>query len=95
MACIDIEDLTPILKYAMQVTEGLVYHIWINSLCIVQDSVPDWTAERSQMCQIHANSHYNIVRAAFEDGSKSTYPLRSQNTPAKIQLEHKYIGGQH
>ena len=39
---------------------GLRY-LWIDSLCILQDSKEDWTREAATMCDVYKNSYCNIV----------------------------------
>jgi Heterokaryon incompatibility protein (HET) len=42
---------------------GLRY-LWIDSLCIVQDSVDDWTKEASLMADVYKNARFNIAATA-------------------------------
>ena len=42
---------------------GLKY-IWIDSLCILQDSVEDWDIESSKMCQYYENAYITISATA-------------------------------
>jgi hypothetical protein len=59
-------------KDAMTVTKRLGFrYIWIDSLCILQDSVEDWQIESSQMQKVYANGYLNIAATAAtgpEDG---------------------------
>ncbi|KAH8787227.1 heterokaryon incompatibility protein-domain-containing protein [Hyaloscypha finlandica] len=43
-----------------------IRYLWINSLCIIQDSQVDWEVESSMMRDIYANSSCNISAAASE-----------------------------
>ncbi|EOD51854.1 putative het domain-containing protein [Neofusicoccum parvum UCRNP2] len=38
-----------------------VRHLWIDSLCIVQDSATDWAAESGRMGAIYARSHVTLA----------------------------------
>lgn len=47
---------------AMEVTWHLgLQYLWVDSLCIVQDSVQDWLAESALMGQIYMHAHINIA----------------------------------
>ncbi|KAF7888102.1 uncharacterized protein EAF02_002643 [Botrytis sinoallii] len=45
-------------------------YIWIDSLCIVQDSETDWLVESASMCDVYSNSYCNICATAARDGSE-------------------------
>jgi hypothetical protein len=47
-------------------TLGIRY-IWIDALCIIQDSPTDWDRESSQMPSIYANSSITVAAAASTD----------------------------
>ncbi|KAG9191391.1 hypothetical protein G6011_09479 [Alternaria panax] len=49
-------------REAIRVTRALGYHyIWIDSLCIVQDSKSDWDYEASRMAIVYGNAVCNIA----------------------------------
>jgi hypothetical protein len=59
-----------------------VEYIWIDSLCIVQDSPEDWAFEASQMATIYANSLLTIAASAglnSNAGLFSSLPLCFQS----------------
>jgi hypothetical protein len=63
---------------------GLSY-IWIDSLCITQDSVEDWEREALQMANVYGNSSCNITatgRNSHEGCFKLRNPLRFVPCPA-------------
>lgn len=43
-------------------------YLWIDSLCIIQDSAEDWGRESSLMTQVYGNSALNIAATSGEDG---------------------------
>lgn len=47
---------------------GLQY-LWIDSLCIIQNSPNDWTREASLMCSVYSNSWVNFAATSSLDGS--------------------------
>lgn len=54
-------------------------YIWIDSLCIVQDSKEDWLAESVQMGNVYKNSSCNIAATGFSDGSRGFFAERDTN----------------
>lgn len=51
-------NLIPSLLYSMLI--GLVRWLWIDSLCIIQDSPEDWRHEAPTMCDVYQNAFLNI-----------------------------------
>ncbi|KAN0121786.1 Heterokaryon incompatibility protein (HET) domain containing protein [Hyaloscypha variabilis] len=47
-----------------------VRYLWIDSLCIVQDSAEDWEQESSKMSSIYSNGIFNIAAVSAEHGDK-------------------------
>jgi len=84
---INPHHLSRTFRDAIHVTRqiGLRY-LWIDSLCILQDSKEDWERESAIMGEIYSNSQCNIVAMAPEDGlffDRSPYLIRS--TPVSVQ----------
>lgn len=44
-------------------------YLWIDSLCIIQDSPDDWVAESSLMHQVYSQALFTIVADAAEDST--------------------------
>ncbi|KAF1997438.1 HET-domain-containing protein [Amniculicola lignicola CBS 123094] len=38
-----------------------IRHLWIDALCILQDSTDDWDREASAMAEVYANSHLTLA----------------------------------
>lgn len=59
-----------------------IQYLWIDSLCIIQDSVPDWQQESAKMEQVFKNALFTIAATAAPDGNKGCFmdrnPLRAQ-----------------
>jgi hypothetical protein len=53
-------------------------YIWIDALCIIQDSHPDWTREASRMHEVYKNGALNIsaLAAASDPETASLYVTR-------------------
>jgi hypothetical protein len=62
---------------AMDVTRKLgVFYLWIDSLCIMQDSVDDWQRESSLMSDVYSGSWCNIAATRAEDSDSGLYAER-------------------
>jgi hypothetical protein len=44
-----------------------IFHIWIDSLCIIQDDEKDWALESSKMATIFSNAFLTIGATASQD----------------------------
>lgn len=51
---------------------GLAY-LWIDSLCIIQDSNKDWEAEAGMMASVYGGSSLNIAASSARDGSEGCF----------------------
>lgn len=62
---IPIQDLPLTLRQAVWVTVCLgQMYIWIDSICIIQDSPSDWAAEALKMATVYATSAVTIIAAS-------------------------------
>jgi Heterokaryon incompatibility protein (HET) len=69
---IPISSMSQTFVDAVKVTRriGLQY-LWIDSLCIIQDSVQDWQQESSKMCAVYSNAVVNVTATSSRDGDES------------------------
>ncbi|KAK8120171.1 HET-domain-containing protein [Apiospora kogelbergensis] len=62
MEMVQLESLPQTFQDAVEVTRALdLRYIWIDSLCIVQDSSEDWKHEAPRMAKIYSNAYVTIV----------------------------------
>jgi hypothetical protein len=63
--------------------------LWIDSLCIIQDSIEDWAHESAMMDLVYSNSTCNIAATAAEDSSVGCFfernPLLAQ--PCRVKID--------
>jgi hypothetical protein len=63
-----LTTLSPVFQDAIIITRQLGYrYLWIDSLCIIQDSRDDWVAEAPNMRQYYMGSSANIIAAAAKN----------------------------
>ncbi|KAF4627167.1 hypothetical protein G7Y89_g10992 [Cudoniella acicularis] len=71
MEGIDMFLLPPTYQDAIKVTRRLgVQFIWIDSLCIIQDSREDWQAESVKMVDVYKNCYLNISALSAANASQ-------------------------
>ncbi|KIW86758.1 uncharacterized protein Z519_12671 [Cladophialophora bantiana CBS 173.52] len=75
---------------AIRVTQELGYkYLWIDSLCIVQDSLQDWERECKEMAQTYRNSAVTISGSAAANCSDGFLHPRPPPTPAPYLWEYE------
>lgn len=68
MKAISWDAIPATFQDAIRISRKLgVQYVWIDSLCIIQDSVKDWESESSKMAEIYRNSYVTIAGAASKD----------------------------
>ena len=88
---ISLASLPQNFRDAITITRLMgVPYLWIDSLCIVQDSTEDWLKESAQMGDIYKNSIITI--AATNAGRSSDGFLRDRQPEARCAL--KFAGGE-
>jgi hypothetical protein len=72
--------LTQTYRDAVIATRRLGFsYLWIDSLCIDQSNLTDWTSEAAQMASIYARATLNLVAADAYDGSDGMFHFRSSS----------------
>ena len=66
----NLAELPPTFQDAVMVTRALgINFLWIDALCIIQDSNVDWQHEASLMSQVYSNSICNISALDAHDST--------------------------
>ncbi|OAG09369.1 HET-domain-containing protein [Paraphaeosphaeria sporulosa] len=74
---IDVRVLPQTFQDAVLTVRALgIRYIWIDSLCIIQDSAEDWQAEAAQMAQVYGNAFCCLAATWASDGTQGLYPDR-------------------
>lgn len=66
--------LSKVFLDAVQIARaaGFIY-LWIDSLCIIQDSQEDWQMEASMMASVYGGSSLNIAASSAKDGTEGCF----------------------
>ncbi|PSN70694.1 HET-domain-containing protein, partial [Corynespora cassiicola Philippines] len=71
---IPLSNLPRTFREAVVFTRQLnIIYLWIDSLCIIQDSHSDWSEQSSQMSTIYANSHITLAASAAPDSGHGLF----------------------
>ncbi|KAF9735372.1 heterokaryon incompatibility protein [Paraphaeosphaeria minitans] len=90
MRALPMDDLSPTFRDAIMFTRRLgMRFIWIDSLCILQDSPEDWMAESSVMNRVYKHSVCNIAATTVSYRSPGLYKRRDPRmvTPYKTRIQ--------
>ncbi|KAI1392063.1 heterokaryon incompatibility protein-domain-containing protein [Hypoxylon trugodes] len=78
-------DLPPTFQDAVTVTRCLgIRYLWIDSLCIIQDSASDWEIESSRMAAVYRDA--SVTVAAVSSSSSDEHFLKPRNKVYQEQL---------
>ncbi|KAI1418813.1 HET-domain-containing protein [Xylaria sp. FL1777] len=89
-AGIDISELPTSYKEGIAVCKALgIKYIWIDSLCIIQDSKEDWNREALTMCDVYSNGTINIAAAAAAESSHPSFLERDAQLIGTVEVTTK------
>ncbi|PMD21413.1 HET-domain-containing protein [Hyaloscypha hepaticicola] len=87
---IDRMKLPKVFQDAISMTCHLGFkHLWIDSLCIIQDSREDWLREAPRMGEVYRNATCNIAATGFSDGRNGLFATRDTRllSPLKVSVD--------
>jgi hypothetical protein len=80
LASIAFNDLTKTMQDAVTITRMLgVRYLWIDAMCIIQDSHSDWSVEACDMANIYRNALLTIAAASASDHSEGCFTVRDKD----------------
>lgn len=86
---IPMESLSRNFRNAIIVSRILgIRYIWIDSLCIIQDSTEDWLRESAKMGDIYKHSLITIAATNAEDSSAGFLRKRTSEVRCHLRVEH-------
>lgn len=75
---IPLLDLPKTFSDALQFIKSIgISFIWIDSLCIIQDSVKDWESESRTMLQVYRHAECNLAAASSKDSHGGLFSERN------------------
>ncbi|KAI8725699.1 HET domain-containing protein [Fusarium sp. LHS14.1] len=83
-------DLPKTFIDAIKVARVLeIPYLWIDSLCIIQDSAEDWKHEASRMAQVYANAYVTIFADAAPDSTSGFLDAPSRDATPRFNVPFK------
>ena len=92
---IPIGSLPDKYAFAIRITRALGYRfIWIDSLCIIQDSAEDWRREALKMAAVYGRSELNVSYVyPPSDGDAAGKYMRDGRVNLPCVASHPHSGG--
>ncbi|OCL07599.1 HET-domain-containing protein, partial [Glonium stellatum] len=90
LACIPLSLLPPVFRDAVIATRKMgIRYLWIDSLCILQDSHSDWQAESVQMCEVYHSAILTISSSHSPDAQGGLFVDRdgAADLPFEVELD--------
>jgi hypothetical protein len=91
---IALDSLGKTFQDAVEVARRLaVQYIWIDCLCIIQDSKEDWAKESVVMQHVYGNSFCNIAATNSSDSRGGCYRDRNPNAiqPFRVDFGEEFV----
>ncbi|PQE23112.1 heterokaryon incompatibility protein [Rutstroemia sp. NJR-2017a WRK4] len=80
------ETLSKTFQDAIKTVQNFDFsYLWIDSICIIQDSVEDWTIESSKMASVYRGAVLNISAAGAQNGTEGLF-LTPSTFVTKFQI---------
>ena len=80
-----MSDLSETFCDAIKVTQKLgIRYLWIDSICIIQDSTNDWARESSNMMAIYESAWLNIAAAGSDQMNGRLFMERNSGTQPRL-----------
>jgi Heterokaryon incompatibility protein (HET) len=93
---IPLENLPLTFRDAVEATQRMgVRYLWIDSLCIIQDSTEDWLNESTQMCQIYEEALFTITSAHASSAYGGMFVERDGIRSLPIEIALPFQRGKH
>lgn len=88
MTKIGLDELPRTFRDAVCITRELgIRYLWIDSLCIIQDSREDWAREASRMASVYMNAYVTLSATCAEDSNGGLFTDRSP-PPSSVSLDY-------
>ena len=87
---IAIEELPRTIADAIVVTRAMgVPYLWIDALCIIQDSTNDWETESKMMDDVYGGSYCNLAASHNVNSTDGLFPVGWGNIERPISVRIK------
>ena len=95
MVDIALDELPKTIQDAIAVTAGLGFtFIWIDAICIVQDSIQDWESVCRSMASIYSNSVCTIAASAADNDHGGCLIQKDIDLVGWVGIDFPYPGSE-
>jgi hypothetical protein len=78
---IPLDELPLTFRDAVLITRKLCFrYLWVDALCIIQDSPEDWAVESTQMHEIYSKGVLNVCASAARNAKEGIFESSSSKT---------------
>jgi hypothetical protein len=85
---IALDALPKTCRDAILVTRSLsIPYLWIDALCIVQDSTADWDREAARMCYVYENAVVTLAAPESNSSDKGLFLSNSSRGTVKLEAD--------
>jgi Heterokaryon incompatibility protein (HET) len=89
-----VDELPQTFQDAIYVASRLSCRfLWVDSLCILQDSLEDWRKESSRMSDIYSNAVCSIAATASSDPHQGLFRDRDPVLVASCRIQASWVDG--
>ncbi|CAG9988036.1 unnamed protein product [Clonostachys byssicola] len=95
MAGINENSMHPVLRDAVKVCRALsIDYLWVDSMCIIQDDLPDWESESESMAFIYSHALITICALSSNSGFESFLTRDRRHIPISFssQINPSIVG---
>jgi hypothetical protein len=90
LTAISISDLCQTFQDAIHVTRKLKFrYLWIDALCIIQDSPEDWNREAGCMADIYMHSSMTLSASIAISADSGLFYSRTKNNDVKLPYRRR------
>lgn len=90
-AGIPLETMSPVMRDAVVVCRKLnVRYLWIDALCIMQDSREDWEVESSKLSEIYTKSRFTLCAASSSSCQEGFLTPTPDRGSPRLQIDCTY-----
>lgn len=86
---VPVDEFPATIRDAIIITRALdIKYLWVDAICIFQDSSSDWEIEAPQMSKIYSNAALTIIAAASSSTKTGIFHQRLPEPSCRLPLEN-------
>ena len=90
---VHISELPLSFQHAISITHSLgIRYLWIDSLCVIQDSISDWEREAGQMKGVYQNALLTIAATGAENSTVGLFFDRNVDLSLSVFINLSWTG---